>query len=128
MVQQVTKGIKISVSTRYEGILGNDEIKRYAFSYMVTIENSSKDTVQLISRYWNIKDALNKTEEVSGQGVIGMKPVLEPGESHSYSSGCVLLSPIGAMKGSYTMISFNSQTAFRVEIPSFKLNAQFAMN
>lgn len=128
MVQQVTKGIKISVSTRYEGLLQNNHVNSYAFSYMVIIENNSRDTVQLISRYWNIKDALNSTQIVTGQGVIGMKPVLEPGESHSYNSGCMLLSPIGAMSGTYTMINFNTKTAFKVEIPSFKLNAEFQMN
>jgi ApaG protein len=128
MEQQVTKGIKISVTTQYEGFLGNEQKTSYAFSYTVTIENNSKDTVQLISRYWKIKDALNNTQEVTGQGVIGMKPVLEPGEVHTYSSGCMLLAPVGAMHGSYTMINFSTKMAFKVEIPSFKLHADFAMN
>lgn len=128
MVQQVTKGIKISVTTRYEGIIGRDQRTNYAFSYTVYIENTSKDTVQLISRRWKIKDALNSTQIVTGQGVVGMKPVLEPGESHTYSSGCMLLSPIGAMHGSYTMINFNTKKAFKVHIPSFKLRTEFAMN
>ena len=128
MVQQITKGIKISVSTRYEGVLGSEQKSSYAFSYTVTIENNSKDTVQLISRYWNIKDALNSSQIVTGQGVIGMKPVLEPGEEHTYSSGCMLLAPVGAMHGDYTMINFTNKTAFKVDIPSFKLFADFAMN
>ena len=128
MVQQVTKGIKISVTTQYEGYLGHEHKSSYAFSYTVTIENNSKDTVQLISRYWNIKDALNNTQVVTGQGVIGIKPVLEPGEIHTYSSGCMLLAPMGAMSGAYTMINFGNKTAFKVEIPSFKLHAEFAMN
>ncbi len=128
MVQQVTKGIKISVTTHYEGFLGSDHKTSYAFSYNITIENNSKDTVQLISRCWNIMDALNSTQVVTGQGVIGMKPVLDPGESHSYSSGCMLLAPVGAMNGTYTMINFNSKKAFKVQIPTFKLWADFAMN
>jgi ApaG protein len=128
MVQQVTKGIKISVTTQYEGYLGHEHTSSYAFSYTVTIENNSKDTVQLISRYWNIKDALNSTQVVTGQGVIGIKPVLEPGEIHTYSSGCMLLAPLGAMNGAYTMINFSNKTAFKVEIPSFKLHAEFVMN
>ncbi len=128
MVQQVTKGIRISVTTRYEGIIGKNDRTTYAFSYTVTIENTGRDTVQLISRYWEIKDALNSTQEVSGQGVVGMKPVLEPGESHTYSSGCMLMAPIGAMHGSYTMVNFNTKKAFKVHIPSFKLRAEFAMN
>jgi len=128
MVQLVTKGIKISVTTQYEGFLGNEHKTSYAFSYTISIENNSKDTVQLISRYWNIKDALNDTQEVSGQGVIGMKPVLEPGEVHTYSSGCMLLSPIGAMSGAFTMINFSNKSAFKVDIPSFRLYTDFAMN
>jgi ApaG protein len=128
MEQQVTKGIKISVTTQYEGFLGDEHKSSYAFSYTVAIENNSKDTVQLLSRYWNIKDALNNTQVVTGQGVIGMKPVLEPGEIHTYSSGCMLLAPVGAMNGAYTMINFSNKTAFKVEIPSFKLYADFAMN
>ncbi|MCW5520126.1 Co2+/Mg2+ efflux protein ApaG [Aureitalea sp. L0-47] len=128
MVQQVTKGIKISVTTQYEGFLGHDHKTSYAFSYSITIENNSKDTVQLISRRWNIKDALNNEQVVTGQGVIGMKPVLAPGESHSYNSGCMLLAPVGAMNGAYTMINFNTMKAFKVQIPTFKLSAEFAMN
>ena len=116
------------MTTRYEGFLGHDNKSSYAFSYNITIENNSKDTVQLISRKWNIKDALNDNQIVTGQGVIGMKPVLEPGESHSYSSGCMLLGPVGAMNGAYTMINFNSKKAFKVNIPTFKLCADFAMN
>ena len=128
MVEQVTKGIRISVTPKFEGVLQREHDICYAFSYTVTIENNSRDTVQLISRHWEIMDALNPTQTVSGQGVIGMKPVLDPGEAHSYSSGCMLVAPIGVMKGSYTMINFNSQSAFKVKIPAFKLAAEFAIN
>jgi len=128
MVQQVTKGIKISVHSRYEGVLDQSSRKMYAFSYRITIENNSPDTVQLLSRFWEINDALNSVQTVSGQGVIGIKPVLEPGESHSYSSGCMLLSPVGLMKGYYTMINFNTRKAFKVTIPAFRLAGTFALN
>lgn len=128
MVEQVTKGIRISVAPKFEGVLQREDDICYAFSYSVTIENNSRDTVQLISRHWEIKDALNPTQTVSGQGVIGIKPVLEPGEAHSYSSGCMLVAPIGVMSGTYTMINFNSKSAFKVKIPAFKLAADFAMN
>ncbi len=100
----------------------------FAFGYLITIENQSKDSVQLTSRFWKIKDALNKTEIVQGEGVIGKKPVLKPGESHSYSSGCLLTSPFGAMRGYYNMINFTSSKKFKVTIPSFKLSAPFALN
>ncbi|MCL4171296.1 UNVERIFIED_CONTAM: hypothetical protein GTU68_000640, partial [Idotea baltica] len=104
MVQQVTKGIKISVETTFEGSFYKNYKIHYAFGYTVTIENQSKDSVQLNDRHWEILDALNNIETVTGEGVIGKKPVLKPGESHTYTSGCLLTSPFGAMQGFYSMV------------------------
>ncbi|MFB9054498.1 Co2+/Mg2+ efflux protein ApaG [Formosa undariae] len=128
MVQQVTRGIKISVETSFEGTFYRSYKMQYAFQYEITIENQSKDTVQLNARHWTILDALNSVETVSGEGVIGYKPVLKPGESHTYRSGCMLTSPFGAMHGFYNMINLNSTKKFKVYIPSFKLSAPFAIN
>ncbi|MGJ5642420.1 Co2+/Mg2+ efflux protein ApaG [Formosa sp. S-31] len=128
MVQQVTKGIKISVETNFEGTFYKNYKIQYAFEYQVTIENQSKDAVQLNARHWTILDALNNVEIVSGEGVIGNKPVLKPGESHSYKSGCLLTSPFGAMHGFYNMINLNNTQKFKVFIPTFKLSAPFAIN
>ncbi|WP_378185470.1 Co2+/Mg2+ efflux protein ApaG [Aquimarina sp. W85] len=128
MIEQVTKGIKISVNTSFEGTFIKDNQIFYAFAYIISIENQSSDIVQLTSRFWKIKDALNHNEIVEGEGVIGKKPVLQPGETHTYSSGCLLHSPFGAMKGYYKMINFTSATKFKVFIPSFKLNATFSLN
>ncbi len=128
MIQQVTRGIKISVRTSFEGTFYKNYKKHYAFGYEITIENQSKDSVQLTSRHWQIFDALNDKEIVDGEGVIGKKPVLKPGESHTYNSGCLLTSPIGAMRGYYNMINFTTTKQFRVCIPTFKLNAPHALN
>ena len=128
MVQQVTRGIKISVETTFKGTFYKNYKIQYAFEYKITIENQSKDTVQLYARHWTILDALNKVETVSGEGVIGYKPVLKPGESHSYKSGCMLTSPFGAMRGFYNMINLNNTKKFKVIIPTFKLSAPFAIN
>lgn len=128
MVQQVTKGIKISVETNFEGTFYKNYKVHFAFGYTVTIENQSKDSVQLNSRHWEILDALNNTEFADGEGVIGKKPVLKPGESHTYTSGCLLTSPFGAMQGHYNMINLNNTTKFKVTIPAFKLSAKFALN
>ena len=128
MVQQVTEGIKVSVETTFEGTFYKDYKMQYAFGYTVTIENEGKDVVQLRSRHWRISDALNNLEIVEGDGVIGKKPVIQPGEKHVYSSGCLLLSPFGSMKGYYNMINFTSTKKFRVVIPSFKLSEPSAMN
>ncbi len=128
MIQQVTRGIKISIETNFEGTFYKNYRVHFAFGYKITIENQSKDSVQLTSRFWKIKDALNRTEIVEGEGVIGKKPVIKPGESHTYKSGCLLTSPFGSMSGFYNMINFTSTRKFRVAIPSFKLSAPFALN
>ncbi|MBV1925483.1 MAG: Co2+/Mg2+ efflux protein ApaG [Dokdonia sp.] len=128
MVQQVTRGIKISVETTFEGTFYKNYKMHFAFGYNVTIENQSKDSVQLMARHWNIYDSLNDPETVAGEGVIGKKPVLKPGESHTYSSGCLLTSPFGAMEGYYHMVNFTTTRKFRVKVPSFKLSAPFALN
>ncbi|MBP6072079.1 MAG: Co2+/Mg2+ efflux protein ApaG [Flavobacterium sp.] len=128
MVTQITRGIKISVKTSFEGTYFKNYKLHFAFSYEITIENHSKDSVQLISRHWEIFDSLNNNEIVDGEGVIGKKPVLKPGESHTYSSGCLLSSPHGAMQGFFNMVNFTSTKNFRVIVPSFRLNAPFALN
>jgi ApaG protein len=128
MVQQVTSGIKISIETTFEGTFYKNYKVHFAFGYKVTIENQSKDSVQLNSRYWEILDALNNIEIIEGEGVIGKKPVLKPGESHTYNSGCLLTSPFGAMQGHFNMVNFTTTNKFKVIIPSFKLSAPFALN
>jgi len=128
MVSQITRGIKISVGTTFEGTYFKNHKIHYAFSYHVTIENHGKDSVQLTSRHWDILDSLNDPETVDGEGVIGKKPVLKPGETHTYSSGCLLASPFGAMQGYFNMINFTSTRSFRVIVPTFKLSAPFALN
>ena len=128
MVSQITRGIKISVLTTFEGTYFKNHKIHFAFSYEVSIENHSKDSVQLTSRHWEIFDSLNDIEIVDGEGVIGKKPVLKPGETHTYRSGCLLSSPFGAMSGYFNMINFTTTKNFSVIVPSFKLSAPFALN
>lgn len=128
MVTQITRGIKISVTTSFEGTYFKNHKIHFAFSYEITIENHSKDSVQLISRHWEIFDSLNDVEVVDGEGVVGKKPVLKPGEIHTYNSGCLLSSPFGAMRGYFNMINFTSTRNFKVIVPTFKLSAAFALN
>ncbi|MEM1257093.1 MAG: Co2+/Mg2+ efflux protein ApaG [Bacteroidota bacterium] len=128
MITQVTKGIKVSVQTTFEGTFFKNYKMHYAFGYTITIENQSKDTVQLISRHWDVFDSLKELETIDGEGVIGNKPVIKPGKSHTYSSGCLLASPIGAMKGHFNMAQFAAAESIEVEVPTFKLAAPFALN
>ncbi len=128
MVTQITQGIKISVTTSFEGTYFKNYKIHFAFSYEITIENHSKDSVQLVTRHWEIFDSLNNIEIVDGEGVIGKKPVLKPGEKYTYSSGCLLSSPFGAMRGHFNMVNFTSTRNFKVIVPTFKLSAPFALN
>ena len=128
MVTQITSGIKISVTTRFEGTYFKDYKLVYAFSYEITIENQTQNTVQLLSRHWEVLDSLNFTEIIDGEGVVGQQPIIESGEKHVYSSGCMLQSTIGAMTGYYSMINLITNDTFQVKIPTFKLNTSSALN
>ena len=128
MIEQITKGIKITVDTNFEGKRYQNLRLYYAFSYSITIENQSSDTVQLISRHWNIFDSLSDIETVDGEGVIGEKPVISPKESYTYNSHCLLSSAIGAMNGYYNMINFTSSKQFKVLIPTFHLMIPATLN
>jgi len=116
------------VRTSFEGTYFKNYKIHFAFSYEITIENQSKDLVQLLSRHWEIKDALNDVEMVDGEGVVGQKPIIKPGESHTYSSGSLLTSPFGTMKGFFNMINFTNSRKFKVYVPIFKLCTPFALN
>ena len=128
MIQQITKGIKISVQSNFEGTFFKDQILYYAFSYDITIENNSQETVQLQTRKWYILDALNTIEIVEGEGVIGQQPIIAPSERYSYRSGYHLRSPFGAMNGIYNMLCLSDNSSFEVVIPNFRLHSQFAQN
>jgi ApaG protein len=121
MVEQITKGIRISVKTKFNGTSYRNNRLYYVFSYFITIENRSSQTVKLTDRYWKVFDSLNKTEIVEGEGVVGQTPTLKPNDTYSYSSGCFLESTIGAMKGFYDMQNVNTLETFKVYIPTFQL-------
>ncbi|GLC47134.1 hypothetical protein PLESTB_000602200 [Pleodorina starrii] len=100
----VTAGIKVHVQSYYLPTKSSPSAGRYMFAYHVTITNETADTiVQLRHRHWVIMDARGKTEEVRGPGVVGEQPILLPGKSHEYTSGCPLATPQGSMEGDYTM-------------------------
>ncbi len=128
MVSQVTQGIKVSVVTNFEGIYFKNYKICYAFTYHITIENQSKDSVQLLSRCWEIFDSLNDKEIIMGEGVVGQKPIIKSGESYTYHSGCLLVSPFGAMKGYFMMVNFTTTKKFKVTVPIFRLGAVYALN
>jgi ApaG protein len=98
----------------------NPDQDQYVFAYTITIENHGDRRAQLISRHWIITDDRQAVQEVRGLGVIGEQPVLEPGASFTYTSGCTLATPIGTMKGSYLFLNANGDQ-FNATIPEFVL-------
>ena len=128
MINHVTKGIRISVKTIYDGSYFKNYNLHFAFNYIIKITNQSKSTVQLKTRHWRIFDSLSPDIIIDGEGVIGEKPLINPGDSYEYSSGCLITSPVGAMRGFYNMIDVNNGKKFRAYIPTFKLNAPQALN
>jgi ApaG protein len=116
-----TRGVRVTVSPRFMAERSDPEQGRFFWAYGVTIENLGAETVTLVSRHWRITDALNRLEEVHGPGVVGEQPVLQPGDSFEYTSGCPLETPSGAMQGSYQMITASGES-FDAEIPAFSLH------
>jgi ApaG protein len=112
--------IGIHVATHFVDEQSEPDVDRYVFAYTITIENRSDVPAQLLSRHWVITDANGKVQEVSGDGVVGEQPKLEPGETFRYSSGAVLETPVGAMQGSYRMHA-DDGADFDAPIPPFTL-------
>ena len=127
--EAITNGIRIRVVSQYLPDHAGSEPRdrQWFFTYTVRISNEGFDTVQLVSRHWQITDANGHTEEVRGPGVVGAQPVLAPGESFEYTSGCPLRTAFGTMKGAYQMVSDDGQE-FDAEIAPFALNVPYAMN
>ncbi len=128
MVQHFSQGIRITVKTRFRGTFHRNSQPRFAFRYQIVIENESNDAVQLNSRWWRIREILKERDTIFDQTLSGKKRVLQPGETYTYSSGCLLSSPFGFINGHFDMINFTSTRKFKVSIPKFKLSAPYALN
>ncbi len=111
----------VTVETAFVPEQSDEARDRYVFSYTITIRNIGSIGAQLISRHWIIKDATGEVQEVRGLGVVGAQPLLQPGESYQYTSGCVLVTPVGSMQGSYQMVAEDG-TQFEAPILEFTLN------
>ena len=128
MVTAITNGIKISVQTMYQDQDSNPEAEHFMFAYRIVIENLSDYTIQLKRRQWFIFDSSGLQREVEGEGVVGQQPVIEPGNSHEYVSGCNLKTDMGSMKGEYQMERLLDNSVFNVQIPEFYLVAPYRYN
>jgi ApaG protein len=116
----VTQGIRVTVRTEYLAHRSSPDDRRFVFTYTVKISNEGGQRVRLRSRHWIITDGRGRIEEVRGPGVVGEEPLLDPGESFQYTSGCVLETPQGTMHGSYRM-QRDDGSSFDAEISPFVL-------
>lgn len=111
--------VRVQVKSEYIAEQSKPESDQYVYTYTITITNHSGHPAQLISRHWTITDAENKTQEVTGLGVVGEQPVIPPGESYTYTSGVVMETKNGIMKGRYTMQGDTGE--FEATVPPFAL-------
>lgn len=123
----VTDGIRISVRSRYLPEQSTPAAGRYAFAYTVRIRNEGPQSARLRARHWIITDGAGDTREVQGPGVVGEQPLLRPGEEFEYTSGAVLQTPRGTMRGTYDMERPNG-SAFDAVIAPFVLSLPYSLN
>lgn len=122
-----TRGVLVEVQSCYLEEQSNPASRRFVFAYTITITNNGHDVVQLRSRHWIIQDGLGDIEEVEGPGVVGEEPMLGHGESFRYTSGAVLTTERGTMKGTYQM-HFPEGGQFDAEIAEFLLERPYSLN
>lgn len=123
--EAVTRGVRVRVAPMYLPAQSDPDARRWVWAYRVEVENTGERAVQLVSRRWTITDAQGRVEEVAGPGVVGEQPVIGPGETYSYASGCPLPTPGGAMVGAYRMLVDGGEP-FEADIPAFSLDVPTA--
>lgn len=121
MYRALTREIEITVEPFYLEEQSEPDENRFVWGYRIVIINRSEQTVQLRDRHWRITDAMGQVDEISGEGVVGEQPVLEPGDQFEYSSGCPLDTSSGMMVGQYRMVRQDGES-FMVDIPAFSLD------
>jgi ApaG protein len=124
----ITEGVQVSVETFYQEDYSNPMQGEYMFAYRVEIENYNSFPVQLHRRHWFIFDSNATRREVEGEGVVGVQPVILPGETYCYVSGCNLKTEMGRMVGTYQMENLDTREQFTVQIPSFMMIVPYKNN
>jgi ApaG protein len=128
MVSKISEGVQISIETFYQADYSNPQNHEFMFAYRINIENHNAFSVKLLRRQWFIFDSNAEHREVEGEGVVGVQPVIKPGENFQYVSGCNLRTEMGRMQGFYTMENINSKQHFTVKIPPFEMVVPTKMN
>lgn len=125
--EAVTRGVRVHVVSEYDAERSDASKNQWFFLYTIRISNEGTDTVQLLTRHWVITDAEGHVEEVRGPGVVGKQPILKPGESFEYTSGCPLTTPFGVMEGTYQMVAENGER-FDAKIAPFTLSEPYTVH
>jgi ApaG protein len=125
--EAVTKSVRVEVESQYAPEHSQPFQEQWFFYYTIRITNEGQQTVQLVSRHWIITDATGHVEEVHGPGVVGEQPVLAPGESFQYTSGCQLKTSTGIMRGTYQMVTDDGDR-FDVQIAPFALHEPYTVH
>ena len=120
LAEAISHDFQVTAISRFMPERSNQEIPIFFFAYWITIKNQGAVPAKLLNRYWNITDADGRINEVRGEGVVGEKPLIKPGQSFEYNSFCPLPTNFGFMKGYYEMQGGDKNT-FQVEIPQFHL-------
>ena len=125
--EAVTRGVRVSVESEYAPDRSEPAKNEWFFLYTIRIANEGVETVQLLTRHWIITDGTGHVEEVRGPGVVGKQPVLKPGESFEYTSGCPLTTPFGVMEGTYQMVT-EAGDRFDAVIAPFTLSEPYTVH
>jgi ApaG protein len=127
MSNVVTRGIRVTVRSQYLPERSSPKGGQYAFAYTVRIANEGGETAQLRTRHWVITDGEGKIQEVRGEGVVGEKPILKPGQAFEYTSWCMLATPHGSMHGTYQMFTQDG-SHFDAQVAPFSLALPYSLN
>ncbi|MBC6490941.1 Co2+/Mg2+ efflux protein ApaG [Flavihumibacter stibioxidans] len=128
MNSTTTQGVEVSVETYYQPDYSNPISGEFMFAYRITIENHNSFPVKLHRRHWHIFDSNGEFREVEGEGVVGVQPVLQPGDRYQYVSGCNLRTEMGRMSGTYQMENMDTKGFFDADIPAFEMVVPFKNN
>ncbi len=128
MDNKITNGVNVNVESFYQPEYSNPITHEFMFAYRITIKNNNSFPIRLLRRQWYIFDSNATHREVEGDGVVGVQPLIKPGEQYQYVSGCNLKTEYGKMHGFYVLENFNSKLQFQVKIPTFEMVVPFKMN
>ena len=128
MKTAITEGVKVSIETVFQPEYSSPLNDHFMYAYRVEVSNLTDNAVQLLRRHWEIFDSNSTKRAIDGEGVVGIQPVINPGQTHVYVSGCNLKTDFGSMKGNFTVKRLADDALLVVDIPEFLLVAPYKFN